>query len=143
MNIATVLLLEDTGANYQVVVKLNVEAVPGEDSCLPGSPDGQCHVTRNLAAENQFGVNSSYLYGVVDLPGGPNMIWTHVSVGHPGYQFASAVYRQSGGTLRKSGNPRNQPLRMFQFIIGRYRYASNYALLFRQYHGFNYSYNTY
>ena len=69
MNISTVLLLEDMGANYQVVVELNVEAEPGRDSCLPGSPtDEQCCVTRNLGAESQFGVNSIYLYGVVDLP---------------------------------------------------------------------------
>ena len=78
VRIATVLLLEDMGANYQVVVELNVMAEPGTDSCLPGSPtDGQCCVTRNLGAESQFGVNSSYLYGVVDLPDGPNMIQTH------------------------------------------------------------------
>ena len=65
--------------------------MPGRDSCLPGSSaDGQCCVTRNLAAESQFGVNSSHLYGVVDLPGGPNMIQTHVSVGRPGYFVASA-----------------------------------------------------
>ena len=107
MNIATVLLLEDMRANYQVVVELNVTAEPGRDSCLPGSPtDGQCCVTRNLSAERQFGVNSSYLYGVVDLPDGPNMIQTHSSVGRPGYQFASAMYIQNGDTaLRKNGNP--------------------------------------
>ena len=65
-----------------------MEAIPGEDNCLPGSPaDKQCCVTRNLSAESQFGVNSSYLYGVVDFPDGPNMIQTHVSVGHPGYFF--------------------------------------------------------
>ena len=75
MRIATVLLLEDMGANYQVVVELNVEDEPGRDSCLPGSPiDRQCCVTRNLGAESQFGVNSSHLYGVVDLPDDPNMI---------------------------------------------------------------------
>ena len=119
MNIGTVLLLEDMGANYQVVAELNVEAVPGEDSCSPGSPDGQCCVTRNLAAESQFEVNSRYLYGVVDLPDGPNMIQTHVSVGRPGYFVTAAVYTQSGGTLRKSGNPMSQPLKMFQFIIGK------------------------
>ena len=123
MNIATVLLLEDMGANYQVVIELNVEAVPGEDSCLPGSPDGQCHVTRNLAAEDQFGVNSSYLYGVVDLPGGPNMRQTYVSVGHPGYLLNRAEYTQSGSILRKSGNLTSQPLRMFQFIIGESRFV--------------------
>ena len=124
MSIGTVLLLEDIGANYQVVAELNVEVMPGEDSCLPGSSaDGQCCVTRNLAAERQFGVNSRYVYGVVDLPGGPDMIQTRVSVGHPGYVLATAEYTQSGGTLRKSGNPTSQPLKMFQFIIGEYRFA--------------------
>ena len=55
VRIATVLLLEDMGANYQVVAELNVEVMPGEDSCLSASPtDGQCCVTRNLAAESQL-----------------------------------------------------------------------------------------
>ena len=121
MNISTVLLLEDMGANYQVVVELNVTSEPGRDGCLSGSPGGQCCVTRSLAAESQFGVNSSYLYAVVDLPGGPNMRQTHLSVGRLGYEFSRAYYTQSGGTLRKSGNPRNQPLKMFQFIIGESR----------------------
>ena len=120
VNIATVLLLEDMGANYQVVGELNVEVIPGRDRCLSGSPtDGQCCVTRNLSSEKQFGVNSTYLYGVVDLPGGPNMRQTHLSVGRPGYLLTTAVYTQSGGTLRKSGNPTNQPLKMFQFIVGK------------------------
>ena len=127
VNISTVLLLEDTGAtNYQVVVELNVEAEPGRDSCLPaGSPtDGQCCITRNLAAESQFEVNSRYLYGVVDLPVGPNMIQIHESVGHPGYLLNRAEYTQNGDTaLRKSGNPTRQPLRMFQFIIGESRFS--------------------
>ena len=49
-------------------------------SCLSGRlVDKQCCVTRNL--ESQFGVNSTYLYGVVDLPGGSNMIETHLSGG--------------------------------------------------------------
>ena len=127
MNIATVLLLEDMGANYQVVAELNVEVMPGRDSCLPGSPtEGQCCVTQNLGAalgERQFVVNSTYLYGVVDLPGGPNMIQTHFSVGRLAYQFATAEYRRSGGTLRKRGSPTNLPLRMFQFIIGEFRFT--------------------
>ena len=84
---------------------------------------GQCCVSQNLSAENQFGANSSYLYGVVDLPGGPNMIQTHVSVGCHGYQLGPAEYTQSGDTLRKSGNPRDQPLKMFQFIIGELRFT--------------------
>ena len=133
MNIATVLLLEDMGANYQVVVELNVEAEPGRDRCLSGSPtEGQCCVTRNLAAESQFGVNSSYLYGVVDLPDGPSMRQTHASVGRPGYLLNRAEYTQNGDTaLRKSGNAMSQPLRTFQFIIGKYRFAFVHLLMNR------------
>ena len=125
MDIATVLLLEDMGANYHIVRRFHVEAIVGGDSCLPGSSiDGCCCITRNLSAESQFEVNSSHLYGVVDLPGGPNMIQTHVSVGHPGYVLNSAEYTRSGDTaLRKSGNPMSQPLRMFQFIIGKFRFT--------------------
>ena len=123
MNISTVLLLERMGANYHTVRSFTVEVIVGGDSCLPGSSaDGQCCVTRNLAAESQFGVNSSYLYGVVDLPVRPNMIQTHVpSVVVPGYQFTIAEYTQNGGTLRRDGNLTDQRLKMFQFIIGEFR----------------------
>ena len=125
MNISTVLLLDDMGANYRTVRSFTVEVIAGEDKCLPGRPsDEQCCVTCNLSAESQFGVNSSYLYGVVDLPVRPNIIQTHVSVGRPGYQFDRAVYDRDGDTaLRKSGSPMSQPLRMFQFIIGELRFA--------------------
>ena len=125
VNISTVLLLKDMGANYHTIRSFTVEAELGRDSCLSGSlTDGQCCVTRNLAAGSQFGVNSSYQYGVVDLLDGPNMIQTHVSVGHPGYVLNRAEYTQNGDTaLRKNGNPMSQPLRMFQFIIGEFRFS--------------------
>ena len=130
MRIANVLMLEDMGADYQVVVELNVMAEPGRDCCLPGNPtDGQCCVTRNLTGENQFEVNSSYHYGVVDLPGGPNMIQTHVSVGRPGYLLTTAEYTQSGGTLRKTGNSTDQPLKMFQFIISKLGFTFAHLLM--------------
>ena len=127
MNISTVLLLEDVGDNYQVVVEFNVTAEPGRDSCLPGSSDRQCCVTRNLAAESQFGVNSSYLYGVVELPGGPggpNMIETHgarvSTIGQDGYQFPTSVYKtMRDSALRNRHNLRLQASKMFQFIIGK------------------------
>ena len=54
VNVGTVLLLEDMGADYTIVRRFNVTAIPGRD-CLSG---GQCCVSRNLSAENQFGVNS-------------------------------------------------------------------------------------
>ena len=96
-----------------------MEAIPGGD-CPSG---GQCCVSRNLSAENQFGANSSYHYGVVDLPDGPNMIQTHQSVGHSGYLLTTAgLSTQRGDTLSKSGNPTLQPLKMFQFIIGELRF---------------------
>ena len=97
-----------------------MEAIPGRD-CPSG---GQCCVSQNLSAENQFGANSSYHYGVVDLPGSPNMRQTHFSVGRPDYLLTTAVYTQSGDTLRKSGNPTVQPLKMFQFIIGEFKFCS-------------------
>ena len=126
MRIATVLLLERMEADYHTIGSFIVEVIPGEDNCLSGSQsNGDCCVTRNVSAESQFGVNSSYLYGV-----GPNMVQTHVSVGRPGYQFNTDVYTRDGDTaLRNSGNPMSQPLRMFQFIIGKYRLASVYLLI--------------
>ena len=60
---------------------------------------------------------------MVDLPDGPNMIQTHVRVGHPGYVISRAVSTQSGDTLSKSGNPTVQPLKIFQFIIGELRFS--------------------
>ena len=103
-----------------------MEAIPGGD-CLSG---GQCCVSRNLSDENQFGVNSSYHYGVVDLPVGPNMIQIHVSVGRSGYLLnAAGLSTQSGDRLRKSGNPILQPLKMFQFIIGELRFSFAHLLM--------------
>ena len=103
-----------------------MEAIPGRD-CPSG---GLCCVSRNLSAENQFEVNSSYHYGVVDLPGGPNMIQTNVNVGRRGYLLnAAGLSTQSGDTLRKSGNPRLQSLTMFQFIIGELRFSFAHLLM--------------
>ena len=120
MNIATVLLLEDIGANYQVVVELNVTAEPGEDSCLSGSStDGQCCVIQNLTVGCQFGVNSSYLYGVAilsELSDGLFMIQTHDII-RVGYPFS---YINRPSTLMKRSGPLiNQQVKMFQFIVGK------------------------
>ena len=126
VNISTVLLLEDMGTDYTIVRRFNVVAIPGRD-CLSG---GQCCVSRNLSAVNQFRVNSSYHYGVVDLPGDTNMIQTNVgNIGRPGYQLGRDVYTQSGDTLSKSGSPTLQPLRMFQFIIGELRFTVAHLLM--------------
>ena len=123
MRIATVLLLERMGANYKVVAELNVEAEPDRDSCLSGNPGGRCCVTRDLSTERQFEVNSSYLYGVVDLRVSPNMGQTNVGViNRPGCSFNTNEYTP-GGTLKNCNNPTDQPLRMFQFIIGELRFV--------------------
>ena len=64
VNISIVLLLEDKGADYTIVIRFTVVAIPGRDY-LSGI---QCCVSQNLSAKNQFGANSSYHDGVVDLP---------------------------------------------------------------------------
>ena len=132
MNIAVVLLLEDMGANYQVVAELNVTAEPGEDSCLSGSSTGgQCCVTRNLTVGCQFGVNSNYLYGVVilsELSDGPFMIQTHATI-RIGYVFDSSSYINRPGTLMKRlVQQTNQQVKMFQFIIGEFTSNSKKVL---------------
>ena len=126
VDISTVLLLEDMGTDYTIVRRFTVEAIPGGD-CRSG---GQCCVSRNLSAVNQFGVNSSYHYGVVDLPDGPNMRQTHSSVSRS-YLFNIATFNSlvNGDTLRKSGNPTFQPLKMFQFIIGELRFSFAHLLM--------------
>ena len=125
MRIATVLLLEDMGANYHIVVELNVTAEPGRDSCLSGSPDGQCCATQIQAQDTV--INASHLYGLVipeqaSLPDGPNMIQTHGAIGR-GYQFVSTQYRPMNGMLQKRelGPVGALPVKMFQFIIGEFK----------------------
>ena len=127
VRVATVLLLEDVGVNYRTVRRFTVEAILGRD-CLSGE---QCCVCQNLSAENQFGVNSSYLYGVVDLPGNPNMRQTNVgNIGRLGDEFNGAAYTRDGDTaLTKSGNPTLQPLRIFQFIIGEFGFTFAHVLI--------------
>ena len=104
-----------------------MEAIPGEDICLPGRPaDRQCCVLRNLAAEDQFGVNPSYLYGLVipeqtNLSDGPDMIQTHSSIGY-GYQFNSIQYRETlvkhDLGIASTADPTAQQVKVLQFIIG-------------------------
>ena len=58
------------------------------------------------------------------------MIQIHLSVGRPGYVFNTAgLSTQSGDTLRRSGNPTLQPLKMFQFIIGELRFTFAHLLM--------------
>ena len=103
-----------------------MEAIPGRD-CLSG---GQCCVSRNLSAENQFGANSSYHYGVVDFRGGPSIIQTFFIVRRPGYLLNPAVVStQRGDTLRKNGDPTDQLWKMFQFIIGELRFSFAHLLM--------------
>ena len=131
VRVATILLLEDVGVTYCTVRNFTVTAIPVEENCLSeGVANGQCCVSRNLSAENQFGVNSSYHYGVVDLPGGLNMRQTNVHDGHPGYEFTEAEYTRDGDSvLTNSGNPGLKPLRIFQFIIGELRFVVAHVLI--------------
>ena len=122
---ATVLLLEDMGDNYRIFGELNVTAELGRDSCLSGSPDGQCCVTQIQAQDTV--INTSHLYGLVipeqaSLPDGPNMIQTHGAIGR-GYQFISTQYRPMNGMLQKRdlGSVGALPVKMFQFIIGEFK----------------------
>ena len=118
----TALLLKDMGSYYCIIEEFPVEA--GEDSCLPGSPDGQCCVTRRLSAESQFEVNSSYLYGVTSSP---NIIQTNFEFASDGYTYTSHEYEilQMDDMLEKhnSREPTSQPVKMFQFIIGKFRFS--------------------
>ena len=126
MRIATVLLLKDMGDNYRIFGELNVTAEPGRDSCLSGSPDGQCCITRIQAQDTV--INTSHQYGVVipeqaTLPDGPNMIQTHDATVGRGYQFISTQYRPMNGMLQKRdlGPVGALPVKMFQFIIGEFK----------------------
>ena len=118
---ATVLLLEDMGASYRIVDQFTVEGLP-DDSCLPGmyAQIGGCCVIRNLTTQDLI---PGYLYGVVDLSdGGPDMIQTHSSNGR-GYLSQVSQYRPMNGMLQKSdfGGVGAQQVKMFQFIIGKFR----------------------
>ena len=122
MRVATVLLLEDMGANYRIVEQFTVEGLP-DDSCLPGrysSQIGGCCVIRNLTTRDLI---SGYLYGVVDLSeGGPDMIQTHGSNGR-GYLVQLSQYTPVNGMLQKRnlGAMGALQVKMFQFIIGKLR----------------------
>ena len=120
---ATVLLLEERGQDYRVVANFTVAAL-SDDSCLPGrfQPVGGCCVIRNLTTQD-LRVIPEYLYGVVDISdGGPDMIQTHGSTGY-GYDFVSAIYTMNSQMIRRNQlrNATNQPVKMFQFIIGEFR----------------------
>ena len=120
--VATVLLLEDMGANYRIVEQFTVESLP-DDSCLPGRYNlqiGGCCVIRNLTARDLI---PGYLYGVVDLSdGGPNMIQTFASNGR-GHLLSLSQFRPMNGMLqeRDLGSVGAQRVNMFQFIIGKFR----------------------
>ena len=120
---ATVLLLEERGQDYRVVANFTVAAL-SDDSCLPGrfQPVGGCCVVRNLTTQD-LRVIPEYLYGVVDISdGGPDMIRTHDSTGY-GYDFNSVSTMISGQMIMRNQlqNAKNQPVKMFQFIIGEFR----------------------
>ena len=121
---ATVLLLEDMGASYRIVEQFTVESLP-DDSCLLGmyAQIGGCCVIRNQTTRDLI---PGYLYGVVDLSeGGPDMMQTFGSNGR-GHLFSESQYRPVNGMLQKRelgavGAPTNQQVKIFQFIIGKFR----------------------
>ena len=119
--VATVLLLEDMEANYRIVDQFTVEGLP-DDRCLPGmyAQVGDCCVIRNLTTQDLI---PGYLYGVVDLSeGGPDMIQTFGSNGR-GHLSQLSQYRPVNGMLQKRdfGGVGAQQVKMFQFIIGKFR----------------------
>ena len=120
--VATVLLLEDMGANYHIVDQFTVEGL-SDDNCLPGRYSlqiGGCCVIRNLTTQDLI---PGYLYGVVDLSeGGPDMIQTFGSNGR-GHLLQLSQYRPVNGMLQKRdfGGVVAQMVKMFQFIIGKFR----------------------
>ena len=126
--IATALVLQETGQNFLIIQNFEVEAQPREDNCLPESRSDlmQCCVNRTL--DDPFAEDDLQLYGLVipELQNGPRMIQTHALTGH-GYQFYSVLYTEPQNsilrrqTLGIGSGATAVPLKMFQFLIGKFR----------------------
>ena len=125
VQIATALVLEDRGPNFHIIENFEVEAKPREDNC---SSD-RCCATRRL--DNHFEVDLQ-LYGLVipERPNAPVMIQTHSSSGS-GYQFDTILYNNNNNVLMKqtlgiapTAHPTPQQVKMFQFLIGKFRIRS-------------------
>ena len=127
--IATALVLEDRGENFHIIQNFEVEAKPREDNCSRESRSDlmRCCVSRRL--DDPFEVDLQ-LYGLVipELQNGPYMIQTHATTGR-GYQFYSTQYTepQNGMLMRHTlgighgATPSLQQIKMFQFVIGKFR----------------------
>ena len=122
MQIATALVLQERGPNFHITENFEVEAKPREDNC---SSD-RCCATRRL--DDPFEVDLK-LYGLV-TPEHPHpvMLQTHDSSGR-GYQFNSNLYDSESNVLSKqalgiASDPVIQPVKMFQFLIGKFRIRS-------------------
>ena len=82
----------------------------------------RCCVERRL--NDPFEVDLQ-LYGLV-IPGRPHpvMLQTHASTGR-GYQFNSILYDPENNVLMNIGpGPVGQPVKLFQFLIGKFRIRS-------------------
>ena len=108
-------------------MNFEVEAKPREDNC---SSD-RCCATRRL--DDPFEVDLQ-LYGLVipERPNAPVMIQTHSSRGS-GYQFYSILFdpENNNNVLMKqtlgiasTTDPTSQQVKMFQFLIGKFRIRS-------------------
>jgi len=122
VRIATALVLQDRGQDYSIIENFEVEARPREDNCSAA----RCCARRTL--NGPFEVDLQ-LYGLV-IPGRPHplMLQTHDSTGR-GYQFNSILYDSESNVLSKQTlgiafDPVPQPVKMFQFLIGKFRVRS-------------------
>jgi len=124
VRIATALVLLDRGPNFHIIENFEVEAKPGEDNC---SAD-RCCAMRTL--DDPFEVDLQ-LYGLV-IPEltDPVMIQTHSTSGS-GYMFDSNRYDPENNNnmlMKRNLNilsaPGPQRLKLFQFLIGKFRIRS-------------------
>ena len=126
VRIATALVLQEMGQNFRINQNFEVEAKPREDNCLPESRSDlmQCCVNRTL--DDPF-EDDLQLYGLV-IPGlqnGSCMIQTHGSPGR-GYEFNSMLTEPQDSILMRQtlgigSGAVAVPLKMFQFLIGKFR----------------------
>jgi len=122
VHIATALVLQEMGQSFRIIENFEVEAKPGEDNC---SCEMRCCAMRRL--DDPFEVNLQ-LYGLV-IPGRPHplMLQTQSTTGL-GYQFISILYDPENNnnvlmkqTLGIASVPTPQQVKMFQFLIGKFR----------------------
>ena len=125
VQIATALVLQERGPNFHIIENFEVEAKPREDNC---SSDRCCAIRR---LDEPFEVDLQ-LYGLVipERPNAPVMIQTHSTSGS-GYLFDTILYNNNNNVLMKqtlgiapTAHPTPQQVKMFQFLIGKFRIRS-------------------